>query len=59
MAKKLDNKKEEVRKYSKDDIAKICERAYFIWLNKSKPANSAMVDWLQAEKELRKEGKIK
>lgn len=59
MAKKIDTKKDSSQKYSKDDIAKICERAYFIWLNKSKPANSAMADWLQAEKELKKEGKIK
>ena len=59
MAKKVDTKKEVVEKYSKDDIAKICERAYFIWLHKSMPANTAMADWLQAEKELKKEGKIK
>ncbi|MFA6281044.1 MAG: DUF2934 domain-containing protein [Candidatus Omnitrophota bacterium] len=59
MAKKIDTKKDSAQKYSKDSIAKICERAYFIWLNKSKPANSAMIDWLQAEKELKKEGKIK
>lgn len=59
MAKNLDSKKEVAIKYSKDDIAKICERAYFIWLKKSKPSNSAMTDWLQAEKELKKEGKIK
>ncbi len=59
MAKKIDKKKESAEKYSKDEIAKICERAYFIWLNKSKPANSALSDWLQAETELKKERKIK
>jgi len=59
MAKKLDKKDEAAKKYSKDDIAKICERAYFIWLNKSKPSNSALADWLKAEEELKKEGKIR
>jgi hypothetical protein len=46
------------KKYSPEDIAKINERAYFIWLNNGKPADSATRNWLLAEKELKKEGKI-
>jgi hypothetical protein len=47
-----------IKKYSSEDIAKINERAYFIWLNSGKPADSAERNWLLAEKELKKEGKI-
>ncbi|MFA5337516.1 MAG: DUF2934 domain-containing protein [Candidatus Omnitrophota bacterium] len=50
--------KETVTKYSPQDIAKIRERAYFIWLSKGKPVNSAACDWVLAEKELKKERKI-
>lgn len=60
MIKKIFNnkKKDAIKKYSSWDIAKINERAYFIWLNKGKPANSAVSDWLLAEEELKKEGKV-
>ncbi|MCK9614816.1 MAG: DUF2934 domain-containing protein [Candidatus Omnitrophica bacterium] len=60
MVKKIFRKKdrETVTKYSPQDIAKINARAYYIWLNKGKPANSAVCDWILAEKELKKEGTI-
>ena len=53
-------KKEEnsAAKYSSEDLKKIRDRAYFIWLNKGKSGNTAQADWLQAEKELKREGKI-
>ena len=60
MIKKIFRKKEKetATKYSPQDIAKINEKAYYIWLSKGKPANSAACDWILAEKELKKEGKI-
>lgn len=45
-------------KYSPQILQKINDRAYFIWINKGRPANSSMDNWLQAEKELKKEGAI-
>jgi hypothetical protein len=45
-------------RYSTEALKKISDRAYFIWINKGKSANSAQADWLQAERELKKEGKI-
>lgn len=51
-------KKEEAKKYSAQDIARINERAYFIWLNAGKPANSAVSNWFLAEEQLKKERKI-
>lgn len=48
----------QAKKYSPQDMEKIKERAYFIWLNKGKRAGSTVCDWLLAEKELKKEGKI-
>ncbi len=60
MIKKIfgNNKKGEAKKYSSKDIAEINKRAYFIWLNKGKPSGSAVSDWLSAEEQLKKEGKI-
>ncbi|MDD4182361.1 MAG: DUF2934 domain-containing protein [Candidatus Omnitrophica bacterium] len=60
MIKKFFSKKEKItaNEYSPQDIEKIKERAYFIWLNKGKSAGSAVCDWLLAEKELKNEGKI-
>ncbi|MDD4954696.1 MAG: DUF2934 domain-containing protein [Candidatus Omnitrophica bacterium] len=60
MIKKIFGKKENApeKKYSQQDIDKIKERAYFIWLNKGKPNGSSASDWILAEKELKKEGKI-
>lgn len=60
MIKKFFSKKENVtaKKYSSQDIEKIKERAYFIWLKNGKPKGSEACDWLSAEKELKKEGKI-
>lgn len=58
--KNIGKKKEEnhCSRYSAEDLKKINERAYFIWVNKGKPAGSSQADWLQAEKELKKEGRI-
>jgi len=60
MIKNFFSKKEkaEPKKHTPQDIEKIKERAYFIWCNKGKSANSAACDWLLAEKELKSEGKI-
>ncbi|MFA5008790.1 MAG: DUF2934 domain-containing protein [Candidatus Omnitrophota bacterium] len=60
MVRNFFNRKEKAKakRYSSQDIAKINERAYYVWLSKGKPANSSVSDWLLAEKELKKEGKI-
>jgi hypothetical protein len=58
--KKFFSRKEKTaaKKYTPQDIEKIKERAYLIWCNKGKSANSAERDWFLAEKELKSEGKI-
>jgi hypothetical protein len=50
--------KQKIAEYSESKLAKIKERAYYIWLRKNKPSNTALSDWLEAEQELKKEGKI-
>lgn len=49
MAKKTDSKK----KYSEADLGKIRKKASEIWKRKCQSLNTALDDWLQAERELK------
>jgi hypothetical protein len=60
MKKKEKNKnaREIASLYSYDDLEKIKERAYYIWEQKGRSADSAFQDWIEAERELKAEGLI-
>lgn len=55
----LRSKSKNLLDYSQEVRRMIEERAYYIWESKGRPANSALEDWLQAEKELLSEGRLK
>lgn len=44
--------------YAAGDVERINERAYYVWEKKGRPQDSAVQDWVEAERELREEGLI-
>jgi len=61
MAKKISKKNEKnvpLMGYPPQIARMIEQKAYTIWETMGRPQNSAVADWLQAEKELREQGLI-
>ncbi len=46
------------RKYVTAELDMIQTRAYYIWEQNGCPENSALENWIQAEQELLKEGRL-